>query len=212
MGLIYEKIPAIMNDLNAVGKNNVNGQQNWKYRGIDDVMNALHPLLSKHGVFVVPEILEQKREEKQTSKGNTLNYSICTIKFHITATDGSSVHAVTIGEGMDSGDKSSNKAMAVAFKYAMFQTFCIPTEEMKNDDPDKETHETVPDKITPNMLRTILSEMKRTGITKKTLTVNYKVNSLEELNVLQFKEIIKIFERTPDKQDKEHEDEGKKES
>ncbi|MFS0844210.1 MAG: ERF family protein [Roseburia hominis] len=30
---------------------------------------------------------------------------------------------------MDSGDKATNKAMSVAFKYACFQVFCIPTEE-----------------------------------------------------------------------------------
>ena len=60
--------------------------------------------------------------------------------FH--AEDGSSIEAVVIGEGMDSGDKASNKALAVAFKYACFQVFCIPTEEMK--DPDAECHETAP--------------------------------------------------------------------
>ena len=38
---------------------------------------------------------------------------------------------------MDSADKASNKAMSVAFKYACFQVFCIPTEEMV--DPDSET-------------------------------------------------------------------------
>ena len=52
------------------------------------------------------------------------------------STDGSEVCATVIGEGMDSADKSSNKAMAVAFKYACFQVFCIPTEEMAKDDPD----------------------------------------------------------------------------
>ena len=48
---------------------------------------------------------------------------------------------------MDSGDKATNKAMAIAMKYALFQVFCIPTEEMK--DPDAETPEpTQPVKIT----------------------------------------------------------------
>ena len=47
---------------------------------------------------------------------------------------------MTLGEGMDSGDKASNKAMAIAYKYALFQVFCIPTEEMT--DPDGESYET----------------------------------------------------------------------
>ena len=61
------------------------------------------------------------------------------VRYTFYAEDGTSVSAVVIGEGMDSGDKASNKAMAIAMKYAFFQVFCIPTEEMK--DPDAETPE-----------------------------------------------------------------------
>ncbi len=109
------------------------------YRGIDAVMNAINPALTNHGVFIVPEVLEQTREERTTSKGNLLIYSICKIKFSFFAEDGSHIEAITIGEGMDSGDKATNKAMSIAFKYACFQVFCIPTEEMV--DPDAECHE-----------------------------------------------------------------------
>ena len=99
-------------------------------------MNALSPILQKNGVFIFPEVLEQVREEHATPKGGRLLYSILKVKFHFMADDGSEVCAVVIGEGMDSGDKASNKAMSVAFKYACFQVFCIPTEEMKDPDAD----------------------------------------------------------------------------
>jgi hypothetical protein len=66
-------------------------------------------------------------------------YSILTVKHHFVTTDGSEVVSTTIGEGMDSGDKASNKAMSIAFKYACFEVFCIPTEEMTKDDPDLNT-------------------------------------------------------------------------
>ena len=147
---IYESITAIMQEGYAIGKEKRNQQQNFLYRGIDDVMNTFQPLLSKYKVFVVPEVLSAQREERQTTKGGNLIYSILTIKYTFYAEDGSSVSAVVIGEGMDSGDKASNKAMAVGMKYAMFQTFCIPTEEMRNDDPDKTTPEpTTPTKKAP---------------------------------------------------------------
>ncbi len=136
-GKIYKAIPAAMADIGAIGKDSRNQQQGFMYRGIDAVMNALNPVLQKHGLFVVPEVLEQTREERQTSKGGNLLYSILRMKYTLCADDGSSVSAVVIGEGMDSGDKASNKAMSVAYKYAMFQLFSIPTEEMK--DPDAET-------------------------------------------------------------------------
>lgn len=140
MNNIYQTICAVMNDIGAVSKDKRNTQGNgFMYRGIDDVMNALNPAMVKHKLFVVPEILEQTREDRTSQKGNCLIYSLCKIKYTFYAEDGTSVESVVIGEAMDSGDKATNKSMSIAFKYACFQVFCIPTEEMV--DPDSETHE-----------------------------------------------------------------------
>lgn len=133
---IYEAIADIMKEGCAIGKSKFNPQQKFNYRGIDDVMNTFQPLLSQRGIFLVPEVLEHHREERTTKNGGNLIYSVLKVKYTFFATDGSSVSAVVIGEGMDSADKSSNKAMAAAMKYAMFQVFCIPTEEMKDPDAD----------------------------------------------------------------------------
>ena len=156
---IYQSITKIMEEVPSIGKNQKNKTQNFMYRGIDDVMNALQPLLAKYKVFIVPEILEQTREERTTKNGSGLIYSICKIKYKFYAEDGSSIEATTIGEGMDSGDKATNKAMAIAMKYALFQVFCIPTEEMK--DPDSETPEpSTPKKTVKKDLKTDISEDK----------------------------------------------------
>lgn len=136
---IYQKINAIMREIPAIGKDKQNKQQGFAYRGIDDVMNVLFPLLSRHGVFVVPEVISTSRSERTTKNGGNMAFTVSTVKYTFYATDGSSVSAITTGEGMDSADKSTNKAMAAAMKYAFFQTFCIPTEEAANDDPDMET-------------------------------------------------------------------------
>ena len=133
---IYGAILAIMRDCPAISKGQRNQQQGFMYRGIDVVMNVFQPLLAKYGVFVVPKVLESRREERKTSKGGNLIYTVLTVEYTFYAEDGSSVRAVVQGEGMDSADKSSNKAMSVAFKYACFQVFCIPTEEMKDPDAD----------------------------------------------------------------------------
>ena len=137
--MIYGAISAAMADITAVGKDKLNQQQGFKFRGIDDVMNAMKPVLAKHQIFTVPTVLEQTRETKTTRNGSEMRYSILKMAFSFYAPDGSHVDAVTLGEGMDSGDKASNKAMAIAYKYALFQVFCIPTEEMI--DPDAETPE-----------------------------------------------------------------------
>ena len=142
MAEIYQAIIGVMADIGAIGKDKKNAQQGFKYRGVDDVMNALQPVMVQHGLFVVPEIIDQKREERQTNRGGNLIYSVCTVRYTFYAKDGSSVQCVVVGDGMDSGDKATNKAMSIAFKYACFQVFCIPTEEMK--DPDAEVHTVAP--------------------------------------------------------------------
>lgn len=139
---VYQAICGVMSEIGAIEKSKKNQQQGFMYRGVDDVMNALQPLLVKYKVFIVPEVLEQTREERTTKNGNTVIYSVCKVKYTFYADDGSFVQAVVVGEGMDSGDKATNKAMSIAFKYACFQTFCIPTEEMV--DPDAESHEITP--------------------------------------------------------------------
>ena len=140
--MIFKAINKVMSEVGAIGKDSKNQTQGFKYRGIDAVMNALNPALIRNGVFVVPTVLEQTREERTNSKGTTLIYSMLKVRYRFYAEDGSYIESTVIGEGMDSGDKASNKAMSIAFKYACFQVFCIPTEELM-EDPDKESHEVV---------------------------------------------------------------------
>lgn len=135
-GMIYQLIGQAIGKIGAIGKTSENKQQGFKYRGIDQVYNALNPVMAELGIFFCPEVLDQKREERVTKNGTVLTYTLLTMKYTAYAPDGSSVSMTVVGEGMDSGDKGSNKAMSVAMKYAMFQLFCIPTEEMKDPDAD----------------------------------------------------------------------------
>lgn len=142
---IHTLIGKAMGEIGAISKDkkstNASGKVMYSFRGIDDVYNALNPVMAKYGLFVTPEILDQKREERKTASGGALIYTILTIRFSVFAPDGSSVSMTVIGEAMDSGDKSTNKAMSIALKYAMFQLFMIPTEDIK--DPDAEVHEPI---------------------------------------------------------------------
>jgi len=136
---IFESINAIMTECPAIAKAQKNQQQGFMYRGVDVVMNVFQPLLAKYKVFVVPDVIDSIREERHTKSGGNLIYTVLKVRYTFYAEDGSNVVATVQGEGMDSADKSGNKAMSVAFKYAMFQVFCIPTEEMR--DPDAESFE-----------------------------------------------------------------------
>lgn len=203
---IYESINKVMSEIGAIGKNDTNKQQGFKYRGIDAVMNAIQPALVKHKVFVVPEVIEQKREERQTSKGGNLIYSICTVCYTFYAEDGTSVQATVIGEGMDSGDKATNKAMSIAFKYACFQVFCIPTEEMKEDDfkmvdPDAECHTVQAKMIDSQLMGQIKLELLRVGYTETSVLKKYKVKSLNDLTMEQAESCLEGLKGMPDKCD-----------
>ncbi|MCL2879907.1 MAG: ERF family protein [Treponema sp.] len=146
---IYQAITNAMNEVSPIAKGKRNREQGFSFRGIDDVMNELHSILSKNKIFIYPEVINVQRQERTTSKGSALLYSVLTIKYHFAHEDGSEVTCIVVGEGMDSGDKASNKAMAVAFKYACLQMFCIPTDEMA--DPDSTTPpESVPKSDTPH--------------------------------------------------------------
>lgn len=134
---IFNSMLAIQEELTAITKDQRNGQQGWKFRGVDDVMNTLHPILVKHKVFACPKVLDIQRTSTTTSKGSCLNYATATVEYNFYDESGESISVTVVGEGMDSGDKATSKALSIAYKYAMFQTFCIPTE----DDPDKDVYE-----------------------------------------------------------------------
>lgn len=139
---IYQALASIMAEITPIKKEKKNTQQGFMYRGIDDFMNELHSLFAKHKVIIIPECLQRTEDERQAKSGNALFYVKERVKYTFFAEDGSSVSAIIDGEGMDSGDKGTNKAIAIALKYCLMQMFLVPTEDMK--DPDGESHEVKP--------------------------------------------------------------------
>lgn len=139
---IYAAMSRVMADVGAVGKTQKNEQQGYRFRGIDAIYQAAQLVLAKHGVVCVPKVLSTEWAELQSRSGGTMRHLKALIQYTFyAAADGSSVEAVTLGEAMDSGDKSAYKAMSGASKYALLQTFMIPTDEPK--DPEVESPETV---------------------------------------------------------------------
>ena len=140
---IYQAMAEILAEIPSIGKDNKNKDQGFKYRGIDDVYNALHPLLAKHKVFMAPTVLSRASEDRATKNGGALQCVTLSVEYRFFHADGSSISCTVMGEGRDTSDKATNKAMASAHKYALLQTFCIPTEDIGQDDPDAETPEPV---------------------------------------------------------------------
>jgi len=206
MAEIYKKISDVMNDIDAISKNRKNTQgSGYNFRGIDDVYNELHSVLSKHHVFTVPEVLEERTEERVSKSGGNLIYRILKIKYTFFTEDGSSVTSVVIGEAMDSGDKAANKAMSVAHKYCLLQVFAIPTEEEK--DPEVETHEPLPKKevvtkhyISDAQLKLLNTEISKRDIDRDKLKTFLKVDSLKDVTTAEFELVLENVSKKPIRQ------------
>lgn len=119
------------------------GGASFRFRGVDDVLNALAPKLAAAKLCILPRVLERQITERTSKSGSVMSYVVLTVEFDLVSSVDSSMHTVrTMGEAMDSGDKATNKAMSAAYKYACFQTFTIPTEG--DHDTENHAHELAP--------------------------------------------------------------------
>lgn len=142
---VYQAIAAVMAEVakEGISKDRKNQQQGYQFRGIDDVYNALSPVLARHSLCILPRVLNRTMVERQTQKGGTLFYTTVEVEFDFVSAEDGSRHTIkTFGEAMDSADKSTNKAMSAAYKYACMQAFCIPTEG--DNDADASTPDVAP--------------------------------------------------------------------
>ncbi len=217
---IFKQIPLIMSEVGAIEKSRQGSGINYKFRGIDDIYFALQPLLAKHGVFFAPNVIDQQRHERESKNGGVLTYTILKVEFTFYADDGSSFKVCTVGEAMDTSDKSSNKAMSAALKYAILELFCIPTEEEK--DTEYQNHEPkprgasvkapgsneMPDRyqgvggkesraVTEPQLKRLYAIVKQSGLTDskvKEMVQSFGVKDSKQLNQKQYDELCSTIE------------------
>lgn len=130
---IHEAINAVMQEVGYVQKQSSDTLK-YTYTGEASLIEAIRPSMVRHGLYMYLYHIEKIYRDAYTTKSgtamvNTLEH--CT--FRMTHISGEFIEVNVTGEGADSGDKSSNKALTGAFKYALRQTFCIET----GDDPDR---------------------------------------------------------------------------
>lgn len=130
---ISAEVGAVRKTQQAPG--NIGGYQ---FRGIDAVVNALHPVLAKYGVIVLPKVLEVERATATTKNGGTMLNVYVTTQFTLYGPAGDSLEVITRGEAADAGDKATSKAQSVALRVALLQAFMLPTDE---PDPDSQGYE-----------------------------------------------------------------------
>lgn len=138
----HEAIAAVMADVQAVAKTDRNSSQNFNFRGIDAVLNAVGPVLRTHGVVVLPDVISHEFDtvevgQKRTSMGHVIVH----VRYTFVGPEGDTISCSVMGEAMDSGDKAFPKAMSVAFRTALLQSLALPTDE---PDPDASSYERSP--------------------------------------------------------------------
>lgn len=179
----------------GIGKTRSNTHQGYKFRGVDEVMNAFAPLLADAGLYLRPAYSERTVIERQ-GKSGVLIY--VTVKGDFTFTDDKG-DAVTVGpfygEAMDSGDKATNKAMAAAFKYAMFQTFCVPLEGVTDGDADAVTHELVAQTVSAEQAATLRDWLDSTDSDVVKFCAAFGTASVEALPAAKFDAALATIQR-----------------
>ena len=156
---VYKAISAVQKELaeKGIGKGQYNQFDRYAFRGIDDVYNALGPILAKHELVVFPEVTKRETIERTSQKGGMMLHVILDITYHFVGPDGSTIKVPVIGEAMDRGDKAINKAFSAAYKLACFQTFCIPVE---GQDSEQESPQIAPPKKSTRVVDAVLEGVK----------------------------------------------------
>lgn len=138
---VVSAIAKVMAEVTSVSKDDQysGGQTRFAYRGVDRVVKALSGAMRKHGVVMVPIATAiPEYIPVSTAQGKPASMARVLVQYRIYGPAGDYIEAAAPGEAMDSGDKAVSKAMSVAWRTALLQTFFLPTEE---PDPDSEGYE-----------------------------------------------------------------------
>ncbi|MER7726426.1 ERF family protein [Streptomyces sp. NPDC096323] len=130
---VFAAINGVMRDAMPVGKDQTNTHQNYKFRGIDDVMSAMAGPMRTHGVFILPSIAAQKQD-----RDGKITRTLIKMRYRIYGPAGDCLVAEIPGEAFDTADKSMNKAQAAALKYLLFTLFMLPVDGRSIDDGDRD--------------------------------------------------------------------------
>lgn len=109
------------------------GAAKYCFRGVEQAMNEMSPILVNHGITVTARYSDLSIIERDKGGGKASRFVTLKGAFTFSADDGSSVTSEVYGEAMDSGDKAVIKAQSVAFRTALFQQFVVPTMAMDTE-------------------------------------------------------------------------------
>lgn len=135
---VYEKILAVMGSVNYLNKDGfVETGKGKGYKALTDekVLGAVRPALVAAGLVILPVKMEQQRTDEQvkaydgSTKTNRITDVSVTYRIINVEDPKDYVEVVSAGTGVDTQDKGIGKAMTYAKKYAILNSFLIPSGE-----------------------------------------------------------------------------------
>lgn len=136
---IAQALAEVMKAVGGVAKKDKNTSQGFNFRGIDSVVNAVSPALQKYGVLVVPSVEDYDYSTVEIGRNRTaMGHVRVKVTYTFIGANGDSIKSTVVAEAMDAGDKATTKAMSVAFRTALLQSLCLPTDDA---DPDASSYE-----------------------------------------------------------------------
>lgn len=222
---LYQRLAAATTEMETVAKNlNVDTGKNKSYKAVSerDVIDAVKKVEARHGIYSFPvqrKIIESEVLETETQYGKKTTFFLrveTVYRFLNVDNPVEYIDVTSYGDGMDSGDKATGKAMTYADKYALMKAYKIST----GDDPDQTASEDTtytrkaPQKIQKEEpvviqtkpedlidgahVQTIEAVIARKGLNPKSITDYYKVKELKDLSMDQWMKAMKLLEKYKD--------------
>ncbi len=132
---LVRKLSEVMGEVERIAKNGRNDHFNYDFATEADISEAVRGHMASRHLMLVPSVEKTEWEVLTSAKGAPKK--ICTLTVTYTLMDGDSgeeMKFTILGQGEDSGDKATYKAMTGATKFALMKLFLIPT----GNDPEKD--------------------------------------------------------------------------
>lgn len=143
---VHEALAAVSRDVGSIAKDQqvTSGPARFNFRGIDDVLDAIHGPMAEHRVEFIPAgftLLDNT--VGVTKSGSAQQHLLGIVHYKIVGPAGDSIDAAVLAESQDTSDKAASKLMSMAYKYLAFQVLSIPVrgalEESDRDSSERGT-------------------------------------------------------------------------
>lgn len=175
---VFEAFSRVQGAVQAIEKKDRNKDQNFSFRGIDAVIDAVGPVLREHNVFVIPKALSSTAERYVTTRGTAMQNVTVHMEYTVYGPAGDSFTGATYGAAADSGDKAISKAQSVAYRVFLLQGLTIPT---RAPDPDSSSHERSSESPAQVARDELIALIQRKGVSTKRAMVQFESDNDEDI-------------------------------